>query len=1030
MRKLLFVLASMLCFHVTKAQFIYKIKADSVLITNDSCTAELNLENSTKNVPGSFLYNKGNGRTAFRKVLTKIDNSTYLIGLDTIFTGGGNAGNAWLLTGNAGINPSTNFLGTTDNNTLAFRSNNIERGSLSGVGDWRFNSPNTLGNGFFVETAYSLFASNQPANMNAGATVNIQADIANEGYGQLILSGRNGIEQQKRFKAGYNTSANYAYITATDLNTGLGRPLVLQNDGGNVGIGTGGTTFPDFRLTVNGGGAFGNSSNGYVIINPLNLSRAGDRIRVGQSLNTGDGQNSLIATSSDNGGTWKNVLVERDGYVGLGVGNGPSWNVGNPAFRVHGDGRASVSTSQFIYGNFGGPANSSGLITYVSNVNEFTEGASYPNSANFYYFGTWLQSPVPGTYKRAPLRISAKEIQFFNGGLHTVETESGRFTESGNLLLGGTTDAGYKLDVNGTARVQNLPFIASRDTVVTYDPATKQLAVTKITTGGAGTYILNQLTQQPGSNFNISGSGTIGNGLTVTGNIVQPAGTASFGNGIILDMVGADRRIFGSGKIIYQSNGTGDQHEFANAIGTSFTGTLVTINPGPYPGLPDNQLALKVMGKNSANGLNVDMAGRVGINTTTPNSTVKLQVNGNISSPGVQLGSEKFGLSSVADSLYSTAIGFQSNAKSHATAVGAFAAATGNYSTALGQQTQATGDFSVAVGRASSATTTYGIAMGQAASSLHTGAIVIGANTSSTATNQVIIGSWQPGFDARDVIFGMGESSGFANVYGGVKIRATNGTGPDVAGANLRIAAGRGTGTGNGGTIGFFTSPAGAAGSTLNTENEAMRIIQNGNIGMGTPTPAYKLDINGTARVQTLPFIASRDTVVTYDPATKQLAVTKITAGGGGGPASVKITSDLPVSGSTTLGNANGLSFSVNANTYYHYKFVVVFRTAATTTGIRLSVTTPASPTVFSGKAQIPIAIDGAGGEWQGWITASDDAVIGTGVQAANTDYIAIVEGNILTGATAGTIQLRFASEVAGSNVTIRNGSFGQLTTY
>lgn len=68
---------------VASAQYIYKIKADSVLITNDSCNAELNLENSTRNVNG-FLYNKGNGRTEFRKAAIKLNDSTYVIGGDTI----------------------------------------------------------------------------------------------------------------------------------------------------------------------------------------------------------------------------------------------------------------------------------------------------------------------------------------------------------------------------------------------------------------------------------------------------------------------------------------------------------------------------------------------------------------------------------------------------------------------------------------------------------------------------------------------------------------------------------------------------------------------------------------------------------------------------------------------------------------------------------------------------------------------------------------------------------------------------------
>src|SRR5439155_10459595 len=39
--------------------------------------------------------------------------------------------NAWLLNGNSGTSPSTNFVGTTDNNALIFRANNIQRLSIS-----------------------------------------------------------------------------------------------------------------------------------------------------------------------------------------------------------------------------------------------------------------------------------------------------------------------------------------------------------------------------------------------------------------------------------------------------------------------------------------------------------------------------------------------------------------------------------------------------------------------------------------------------------------------------------------------------------------------------------------------------------------------------------------------------------------------------------------------------------------------------------------------------------------------------------
>ncbi|MCG2613741.1 hypothetical protein LZZ85_05595 [Terrimonas sp. NA20] len=83
MQKTILILGCFFLLSTTHAQFTYKIKADSVKITNDSCTAELILENSTKSVNG-FLYNKGNGRTEFRKGLIKLNDTSYIIGADTL----------------------------------------------------------------------------------------------------------------------------------------------------------------------------------------------------------------------------------------------------------------------------------------------------------------------------------------------------------------------------------------------------------------------------------------------------------------------------------------------------------------------------------------------------------------------------------------------------------------------------------------------------------------------------------------------------------------------------------------------------------------------------------------------------------------------------------------------------------------------------------------------------------------------------------------------------------------------------------
>jgi hypothetical protein len=124
MKKAIFLLGLIL-FTITASfsQFVYKIKADSVLITNDSCNAELNLENSTRNVNG-FLYNKGNGRTEFKKALINLGDSAFIIGGDTLNIGS----NTYLsnLFHKQGGNSygTTSIIGTKDDNGINVIKNN------------------------------------------------------------------------------------------------------------------------------------------------------------------------------------------------------------------------------------------------------------------------------------------------------------------------------------------------------------------------------------------------------------------------------------------------------------------------------------------------------------------------------------------------------------------------------------------------------------------------------------------------------------------------------------------------------------------------------------------------------------------------------------------------------------------------------------------------------------------------------------------------------------------------------------------
>jgi hypothetical protein len=102
-----------------------------------------------------------------------------------------------------------------------------------------------------------------------------------------------------------------------------------------------------------------------------------------------------------------------------------------------------------------------------------------------------------------------------------------------------------------------------------------------------------------------------------------------------------------------------------------------------------------------------------------------------------------------------------------------------------------------------------------------------------------------------EIILGNGDTA--ASPAAGT-LRGANGSGSNVAGANLTIQSGIGTGTGSGGSLIFKTAPAGSSGSSLNTAANRLVIDTSGNVGVGvTPTGSNGiLQIAGHASVQTL----------------------------------------------------------------------------------------------------------------------------------------------------------------------------------
>ena len=358
MRSVLLLIALTFLANLAFSQYVYTIKADSVKITNCD-SAELILENHTQNIPG-FLFNTGNGRTIFKRGAQKLNDSTYLVGADTVNL----PSNPWLQGGNSFGN--TGILGTLDNNPVDFYTNNQQRVRL------------TSGGNFII-----------------GST-------ADQGY--------------------------------------------------------------PFQVT----------GSGAVFIDPT-TSLVTDRIKIGGAINTGDGQDVIVAASQDAGASYYNILEARQGYIGIGYGAPAGWVVAAPAIRLYPNALINMSSPGIVYGATSGPFNASSLITTVSNTNEWTTGATgYPNGQNYYYFGTVLGTATTGN-KRAPLYMGADQLKFSTGPGSDVF--AGMFSENGNLLLGSATDNGTgKLQVTGnvttTGAVQfaGLTSDSSQTNVVVSDP--------------------------------------------------------------------------------------------------------------------------------------------------------------------------------------------------------------------------------------------------------------------------------------------------------------------------------------------------------------------------------------------------------------------------------------------------------------------------------------------------------------------------------------------------------------------------------
>lgn len=147
-----------------------------------------------------------------------------------------------------------------------------------------------------------------------------------------------------------------------------------------------------------------------------------------------------------------------------------------------------------------------------------------------------------------------------------------------------------------------------------------------------------------------------------------------------------------------------------------------------------------------------------------------------------------------------------------------------------------------------------------------------------------------------------------------------------------------------------------------------------------------------------------------------------------GGTTYVVTTADSASAAVTTYANITGLSWTVNASTRYDIECKILYAASATTIGLGIGWTGPASPLITSG--QMVAGLSG-GITVGGTVSIGNDTGLATASSVATAGNIATFHGFWSNGTTAGTLQMRFKPETAtASGIIIKAGSWCKYSTY
>ncbi|MBS1595594.1 MAG: tail fiber domain-containing protein, partial [Bacteroidetes bacterium] len=192
-------------------------------------------------------------------------------------------------------------------------------------------------------------------------------------------------------------------------------------------------------------------------------------------------------------------------------------------------------------------------------------------------------------------------------------------------------------------------------------------------------------------------------------------------------------------------------------------------------------------------------------------------------------GAAAIGGNNTANGNYSISAGqYNSAPNTGSVAIGLANTAGGTAATAMGQNNSASGSVSTAIGQNNNATNTGAVAIGLANTASGSAAIAAGQGSNATSSGAVSIGYFNTSSGVQSITFGSGLN---APSEGELVVGSYNTTYTPSSTTNW-ISTDRLFTIGNG-NPGFYSA-------------DAMVVLKNGNVGIGTSTPGYPLEVAST----------------------------------------------------------------------------------------------------------------------------------------------------------------------------------------